>query len=91
MMEDLVLFEKQDEFIDKLAREITKPTRIVMLQEQDLSNCIYSLGILNYNVKEVIFPLVHQITNTKILPRFLEQELANILQAMSLLGIIFST
>ena len=74
-------------FVDHVARALTSPTVVVQLTEQDLSNSIYSLGLLNYSENEVIYPLLSRIERPTVLPRFLEQELANMLAGMSSLGL----
>eukprot|EP00210_Caulerpa_lentillifera_P009335 g8899.t1 len=82
-----MLFPVSDQLIDRVARALTGASRLLQLKEQDLSNAIYSLGLLQYSKNEVVFPLLTQIGQSKLLPRFLEQELANLLQGMTLLGL----
>lgn len=83
-----ILFPGKDKFIDSIARALTSPPRLVHLKEQDLSNSIYSLGLLQYSANEVLYPILDQIDqSSKLLPRFLEQELANMLQGMASLGL----
>ena len=76
-----------DAFVDHVARALTSPNVVVQLTEQDLSNSIYSLGLLNYSQNEVIYPLLNRIEQPAVLPRFLEQELANMLAGMASLGL----